>query len=498
MQVTTANGDKERDVLSALIWDDTVLSTSVSLSSQTAHLLRNDLSNYILKWAWDYYAKYQKAPGDDVRQLPIEVREKDEHLAERLVTVISSLCRPQSTNSERLVDLTTKYFEQVQIEGFVDTIQSKLLRNDTESCVQTINTFKRISTGITTGVNPLLDEALIKDVFSDNSCKSLLNFPSLDEEAFFGDTFSRSSFVVINAAEKVGKSSLLIELALRAVRQGYKVAYFEAGDMSQNQVFRRIYQRIASHPRRAGTIQIPISLSIGVDDYSKETPIEIQFKAKTFAEDMNADIAIAACQRWQFDLSQTSWSWKFSAHPQDLTVPHICTILDEWERTEGFLPDFIFIDYADILVPVMKHVEYRHQINDTFARLRGVSLERKCCLVTATQANAASWETPVMTRQNLSEDKRKAAHPTAMLGLNGSAYERKNQVAKLNFIIRRDDVCNEFDCLYLAQCLPICAPMVKTYYPPYRLTTSPPPAATTPAGQPLPSTVAQSVIMGKE
>jgi len=146
MQVTTANGDKERDVLSALIWDDTVLSTSVSLSSQTAHLLRNDLSNYILKWAWDYYAKYQKAPGDDVRQLPIEVREKDEHLAERLVTVISSLCRPQSTNSERLVDLTTKYFEQVQIEGFVDTIQSKLLRNDTESCVQTINTFKRIST----------------------------------------------------------------------------------------------------------------------------------------------------------------------------------------------------------------------------------------------------------------------------------------------------------------------------------------------------------------
>ncbi len=466
MKTESFNGAHEREILSSIVWDGVVLASVEVSFAQSPYLLRSDLSNYVLKWVIDYYRKYKKAPGDDIRQLPSEVMENDAEYAQRLTTFIESLARPTSSNSSRLIDIAAAYFEKVQVERLVDSLSSKLSRDDTQGCIDSINTFSRITTGVTRGVNPLVDEGALQAAFADNTAASMLAFKSEDSRMFFGDTFSRSSFVVINAAEKMGKSNCLLEIALMAVYQGFKVAYFEAGDMSQPQVFRRIYQRIAKHPRRAGTVRIPTSISVLDDDYGKDVQIDIQYKTVNYPEDMNAEIALAACKKWQLDLSGKGVNWKFSAHPQNLTVPGMVSILDEWERVDGFIPDFVVIDYADILVSVSRNSEFRHQINDTFSRLRGISLDRKCCLLTATQATADAYDSAVMTRQFLSEDKRKAAHPTAILGLNASQYEREKQVAKLNYLIRRDDACNEYECLYLAQALPICSPMVKTFFPP--------------------------------
>lgn len=466
MQIVSFNGVQERDVLSSVIWDVIVLAATESSYLQSPLLFNSDLSNYVLKWVIDYYRTYKRAPGDDVKQIPAELIGQSDKLAHELTEFIETLSRPTSTNSARLIDIAAKHYEDVQVRRLIDTLTAKLSRpGGTEACIADIMRFTRISTGVTKGVNPINDEGALMAAFADNTNTSLLNFESDDARYFFGDTFSRSSFVVINASEKAGKSTLLLDFALRAIRQGLKVAYFEAGDMSQAQVFRRIYQRLAEHPRRAGTVRIPRTFSVIDDDYGKDTEIEIEFDEKTFREDMSADIALAACKKWQIDLTSTGINWKFSAHPQDLTVPAIQAILDEWERSENFIPDFVIVDYADILVTSAKNSEFRHQINDTFSRLRGISLERKCCLITATQASAGAYEGNVMTRQFLSEDKRKAAHPTAIFGLNATQNERENQVAKLNYLVRRDDVCNEYDCLYLAQSLAICNPMVKTFFP---------------------------------
>lgn len=465
MQTESFEGGREREVLASLIWDEAVLASAVTSFGQSASLFRSDLSNYIVQWAVCYYQKYHKAPGDDIGLLPAELSEKDSALSGRLASLIESLPKPTSNNSARLLDLAVSYFEKVQIERLADFLRAKITRDDTQGCVDAINSFSRITSGVTHGVNPLTDDAALKAAFDDNTAISLLKFKNEDSRQFFGDTFSRSSFVVINASEKAGKSSLLLEFALMAVYQGCKVAYFEAGDMSQPQVFRRIYQRIAKHPRRAGTVKIPKSISVNAESYGKDAQIDVQFKTVDFQEDMSWQIADEACKKWRIDLSEKGINWKFSAHPQNLTVPGIVTILDEWERVDGFIPDFIIIDYADILVPVIKINEFRHQINDTFSRLRGLSLDRKCCVLTATQASAGAWDADIMTRQFLSEDKRKAAHPTAILGLTASQEERASQVAKLNYLVRRDDVCDESACLYLAQSLAICSPMVKTYFP---------------------------------
>lgn len=598
------DGVKEREVLASVLWDDTVMASVSFMFQHFPTLMRSEISNAILAWGVQYYNKYNKAPREDVRLFPAEVAETDQDYSEQLSAVIEALRPPTSSNSARLLDIATNYFDKIHVGQLISSLSSKLSGNNLQGCFDSINNFSRITTGITAGVNPLTDEAALLAAYNDNTVSSLLKFDSPDATAFFGDTFSRASFVVINAAEKAGKciegsqkvlcadgvereireivegklqidvvavdlalmkpvvvpisawycngericyriktesgrslvctkdhplysqsfgwkkaedfspgdrilmgnaqyvqwdrvtsmdyvghctvydieipnrhnfivggfvahnSSLLLEIAVQAVHQGRKVAYFEAGDMSQEQVFRRIYQRIAHHPRRAGFVDVPVSFSVDDNDYGSDVQINVVHDRVLFHEDMNIDLARQACEKWRNVCGEINW--RFSAHPQNLTVPLMCSLLDEWERTDGFIPDFVIVDYADIINSVSRNSEYRHQINDTFSRLRGVSLDRKCCLLTATQANAGSWESATMTREHLSEDKRKAAHPTAILGLNASQVEREKQVAKLNFIVRRDDVCNEYDCLYLAQCLALCQPMAYTWFPAFR------------------------------
>ena len=471
MEITAQlDGSLERTVLSAIIFNDVALGAASVAYSQTPFLFRSDLANYVLRYCVEYYNKHGAAPCNAISLLPSELIEKDVTFANRITQLLEMLEEPKTDNSERLVDIAAKYYEKVQIERLSDQIQAKISRDDTDGAIDSITSYKRISTGITTGINPLNDEETVKAVYADVSWKSLLEFSQPDANAFFGDTFSRGSFVVINSPEKGNKSSCILELALKAVYQGRNVAYFEAGDLSRTQLLRRVYERIAQHPRRAGQYRVPTAIQVndaGDNEYEKDTYVHVSYEQQTFDEDMNADIAIAACRKWKMDISGESDNWRLSCHPQDLTVSRMKQILEEWERQDGFIPDFIVVDYADLLVPEINK-EFRHQVSAVWGALRGLSLAKNCCLLTATQSNADGFDAAVMTRRNLAEDKRKAATPTAIFGLNASGHERSQGVSKLNHMVRREGACNEYDFLYMANCLDFWQMMRHCYYPAYR------------------------------
>lgn len=468
MQTESYTGDRERETLASVIYNDTVIAATSVAYRQRPDLFHSNVANRILQYAMDCYDAYRRAPGNDIAGLITIERERNPAFASQIEQLLGSITPPATSNSEMLADNASAYYERVHLEKTIEILSARIKAGQVEECYDQVNRFHRLSTGLTYGVNPIVDKEAVEQAFKDDTGTSILDFENDDANEFFGDTFSRSSFVVFNASEKSGKSQILLDLALRAVSQDRSVAYFEAGDMSQNQVMKRIYQRLAEHPRKAGSIEIPDTLSVVRErgaDGSWEQEIDVHYTHRHFDNDLDAQTALAARENWLELFSEERTNWRFSAHSGNLSVPDIYAHLDEWERVHGFIPDFIFIDYADLIVPAVRGMEFRHQINDTFARLRGLSLAKKCCLVTATQGNAASWKENVMTRENLSEDKRKAAHPTAILGISANEIEREKQVAKLNYLVRRDDVCNEADFLYLGQCLAICAPMVCFYYP---------------------------------
>jgi replicative DNA helicase len=151
---------------------------------------------------------------------------------------------------------------------------------------------------------------------------------------------------------------------------------------------------------------------------------------------------------------------RLSCHPNSsITIEQIRSTTLAWSL-QGWTPDLVVIDYADILAPCNGHAETRDQINETWKRMRRLSQELHCCVVTATQADAASYSADNLDMTNFSEDKRKFAHVTAMVGINQNGEEKTKQIQRLNYLVLRDSEFTSEKQVVIANALKIAHPTV--------------------------------------
>jgi len=158
--------------------------------------------------------------------------------------------------------------------------------------------------------------------------------------------------------------------------------------------------------------------------------------------------------------------FKLSSHANDtLSVKEIKALLGVWEREDGFVPDMIAIDYADLLVPEAK-TEFRHQQDNIWKGLRNLSQEKHCLVVTATQADARSYDQDLLRLSNFSEDKRKNAHVTAMYGLNQDTKDREKRlgITRINEIVIREGDFSNNNIVYVLQNLKRGRPFLGSFW----------------------------------
>jgi hypothetical protein len=124
----------------------------------------------------------------------------------------------------------------------------------------------------------------------------------------------------------------------------------------------------------------------------------------------------------------------------------------------------IVIDYADILANPPGFNESRDATNATWKHLRRLSQERHCLVVTATQADAASYRAETIDASNFSEDKRKLSHVTGMVGINSTPEEKENSMQRLNWVVLRESEFNVTRCVHVASCIDIGNPAVKSIF----------------------------------
>jgi len=156
--------------------------------------------------------------------------------------------------------------------------------------------------------------------------------------------------------------------------------------------------------------------------------------------------------------------FKLCTYPNStLTVREIERLLREWEREDGFRPDVIVIDYVDIMRPERRYDQFRHQQNELWMRLRALSQEWKCLVVTATQCASSGYDKELLRLSDFSEDKRKYAHVTAMYGLNQTVEEKKLGLMRINALVLRDEECNPNETVKVLQRLQIGRPVLESY-----------------------------------
>lgn len=452
MKVKSYAGSEERLILTGMITDVVVLG-KIAARWDRDGLFASRWSNLVAGWCVRHYADYSEPPGAAVegifRRWADNGGADDESvkLINRFLGGLSDEYEQQAGRygSDYLVDLAGKHFQRVALDRLIEEVRGDLERDDPDAAHAAVAGFGRIELGEGAGIDALGDQDAIRAVF-EREADPLIQWPG-DLERFFGGAFERDAFIAFLAPEKRGKTWAQIEVAWRAMKQRRRVAFFEIGDMSEAQIMERLVVRAARHPMAACTVRKPVAIS-----KDAEGKVQVEFEEVPYGEPLSWGRAVKACER--ITRGRKSPYLMLSCHPNSsIGVDGIRSILQGWER-DGWVADVVVIDYADNLEPPAgKYGDFRHGVNAVWKQLRRMSQELHCCLVTATQADAASYDRQTVGKSNFSEDKRKLAHVTGMIGLNQAKEEHDLGVIRLNWVVRREARFNEHHCISVAGCL---------------------------------------------
>lgn len=451
MKIQQVEGDRERRIIIGMIVNREVLGKIASIWDNDP--FQSKAANIIGSKCVRYYRKYNEPPGRTIESL-IRLwseKNKDKEATNAMENLLQSLSdeyeRAAEINAQHLIDVAAEHFTRIRISRMIEQLEDQISTNDVKAADETVRSYSRVEFRQNSLTHILTDESTFSNVFSEDNSQMLIEYPDAIG-SFFGNDLARDSFIAFIAPEKVGKTWMLLDLAYRAVSQRCRTLFFEVGDMSLKQIMTRFVVRISNHPMTACVVKKPIAF--------KQDPKEIVYK-QGLTEAKARECFAKFTQRFKEDY------FAIAAYPtSSMNVDGIREIILE-KIGQGFTPDVICIDYADILSPPYRARKYdlRDQINATWEQLRSLSLEFHCLVATASQARRDPTRgNKVLTISDTSEDKRKAAHVTAMYGLNQTAEEKEKGHMRLNVMARREGDFSVRRCIKVASCLALGNPCV--------------------------------------
>ena len=464
MKISKYNSAEEKRILTGMVVHNAVLAR-IAEQWKAEGLFRIRWANLIGGWCVDYHRHYNKAPQGDIEGLfeswAERATDKDTiDLVDRFLGGLSEEYEEEAgeINPDYLVDVAGKHFNAVLLERMSETVKGHVDRGDVAKALKTAINWDTVEMGVGAGIDILQDKTAIQEAF-EASTEPLIKYPGAIGE-FFGDQLGRDEFVAITGATGRGKTWWLLDIAWMGIRQNRRVAFFEVGDMSQNQIIRRFMCRASGQPLKP-PYKFKMPTNIIRDDSQFVADVETEVRCCKKA--LNWGKAWEACQKKT--RRHKSPLLRLSVHPNSsINVDGIRSTLDGWERT-GWMPDVVIVDYADIMaIPSGYAPGDRDAINETWKQLRNLSQSRHCLVVTATQADANSYEAHTIRRSNFSDDRRKNDHVTAMLGINATEEEQQEGIFRLNWTKRREEAYTESRCVHVAGCLHVGRPHIKSTF----------------------------------
>jgi hypothetical protein len=473
MKVTNYQMDKERSVLTGMIVSDRVLARIYSSLKKERKPFRSKWSNVIAGWCLKYFKDYGKAPGKDVESLfrDYATKTKEGEVVELIERFLSGLSdehkrKPKELNEDYLMDSAAEHFNLVRLERLGEAVQAAVLRQDLKEAREAVAVYAPVNLALSDMVDVSTNKVAMADALSQEEDEVLIHYPK-DLGRFFGPHLQRDGFIAFMAPEKRGKSFWLMDLAWRsATRDHRRTLLYSVGDMSQHQILRRLAVRAARRPRDARKLKVPVELVSNEPPkghkgewetvVGRKSPKNVHFKSKEFPDAIS--------------LAKDVWPVIESVQPMlklKCTSNSSTTVADiradiEGKIQEGWIPDVVVIDYADILAPEIgvSSQDYRHQINTTWQALRRLSQDFHVLVVTATQSDASSYGAYLLRREHFSEDKRKFSHVTGIVGINQTEEEKRDGLFRLNWIALREGLSYESRCVHVAGCLAIANPAI--------------------------------------
>lgn len=466
MRVTeNKDGAIEREILTAMIVNAEVCGRIASL--YTDELFASPWAKHIASMTVRYFRKHNKSPNRHIEGLFrrwSESRQRDTStvglVEQYLSTLNNEYERATEINASHVIDAAGEFFTKTSLDRLRQKIEDALADGQIAEAQALLDTHKRIELGVGAGINLATDDALQDSIFNEQSDPLIKYKGALGN--FYGGMMERDSFIAFEGPDKSGKSFYLQDVAYHAMMQRKRVAHFVVGDLSEKQITKRYYTRMAKRPFISSDGNWPVKIKWPTylsPPGNSEDSASVDTEERVFEVPLTSEQVTEARQKFHEKLDTYL---RISVHASEsINVARINAILDGWNNAYGWNADVVVIDYADVLGdPPGGAKDERDKINKNWVAMVAMRQERHCLVVTASQTDASAYDQRLINRRNFSGDKRKLAHVSGLIGINVTGEEKEKGLYRLNWIVRRDGEYSWRKVCYVAGCLALASPCV--------------------------------------
>jgi hypothetical protein len=299
----------------------------------------------LLNYEIDFYNKYREiARFSSLRDI---IRQKEKGLAkDHLIGLIDKLEEIELSNPNHLKDSAYYFFKERSVKNCLFELVKDWKGHNYDSMKVKLENALKAGEPKETGHHYLRDieKRLEKDFRAPVTAME-------DLDPYIGGGLAGGEMGIILAPPGGGKSMALVKFASTALLAGKKVIYYSL-ELSEKVVGQRF---------DACLNQVKIKDVWEYADIVRESAQEIDSKG--------GQLVIK-----EFATGQAT---------TNTILAHLRTL----EANEGFIPDEIFIDYADIMKPLANFTEKRHSLTSIYEGIRGIAVEFGIPIWTASQTN---------------------------------------------------------------------------------------------------------------
>jgi hypothetical protein len=458
--------------------------------------LQSDFCRTVTRWCVEYYNMYKEAPNTHIQDIYLSYRlrkELEPEVSKLIADFLSDLSERfieegSDFNYRFILDKTFEYFTMRALLLLADTIETSVKSGAMLEAEVAISAYKRPVTLGTPCIDVMTNKELIMSALAeddDDDDEILFQLPG-DFGRLVGP-LCRDDFIAVAGPMGRGKSWALQYIATEALLANLNVAFFSMGDMTLKQMTRRFYKSFTGLPTKPGTYPFPIF------DCAKNISGQCTFPERrgTGRLTQTSDGALTVIPSWvpctvcreskrdkyfmaviteMVELKQPL-TWQ-RAVKRATSISRMVTgklRLDTWPRKsagiaevdgtlklmsnmDGFIPDVVITDYADIMKDTSGSKEYRHQLNALWEAHDSLAKDYHCLVVSATQTDRSTYGGKDVGGENVAEDIRKLAHVSTMFSLNQKLQEKRDKVMRVKVIKSRHEESDpEKQCFLLQQ-----------------------------------------------
>lgn len=452
-----------------------------------------------------YFNKYGTAPKDNLAKFvgsAVSLRKLDADTAAEIQTIMQGFGSEDAiTDIDFEVGEVLKYFEKQAIKLVSEEAQALADKGDVTGARELLTNIDNFQRTKLDGCDVYsLDDSEI-DAAVNDTYEQLIELPGAVGKVM-NNTLVRGGFITFMARTKVGKTHWLTLLARYARKQGRKVIFFSAGDMTKHQMFMRIWQadaRTTANRNYLDSQRVPYLDCVHnqkgacmerdgdgnlmnewneVDPYFEDKP---EYKPCTLCMgNRNAKkkyekaVSYRRVRRPLLDASMVRElrdKAKADANAGVLHIEHAPSgtltraerrsrIRDICKRYGWTNPDVIIYDYAGLLA--REKGDDRASLHFIWQSLRAEADPEvfDCLVATAMQVNRTAYDFSDLTINSFSEDRRSLDEVSAAYALNQTPEERKEGITRVAALLKREHPFDESMQAECHGCLSLGTPLI--------------------------------------